>query len=76
MLSFTNLMIYLWAKGKVVHKYHPVNAEQTLITSITAQFTTECLLTNTCSVHCTANTFKAYNKEDQYIQILQYFDMI
>lgn len=44
MLSFTNLMIYLWAKGKVVHKYHPVKAEQTLITSITAQFTTECLL--------------------------------
>lgn len=44
MLSFTNLMIYLWAKGKVVHKYHPVNAEQTLITSITAQFATECLL--------------------------------
>lgn len=44
MLSFTNLMIYLWAKGKVVHKYHPVNAEQTLITSIAATFTTECPL--------------------------------
>lgn len=27
MFKITNLMIYLWAKGKVVYKYNPVNAK-------------------------------------------------
>lgn len=43
MFKITNLMIYLWAKGKVVYKYNPVNAK----TDINPQ-----LCTTTVTFYC------------------------